>query len=244
MPRAHDEVARVETRRLTRRYGRQRALQDVSFACGGGEAVALVGPNGAGKSTLLTLLSTLARPTSGDVLYDGRPAAAWGPALRGRLGVLGHDVSLYPELTARENLTFFGRLFGARDIERRVHDALRAAGLSHRADTPAGTFSRGMRQRLAIERALLHDPDILLFDEPFTGLDEPASEALIARLTAARDTGACIVFSSHDFEHAERVATRVARLDGGRLTWLDTGAGALRDRYRAAEMAQQSEAAR
>lgn len=222
---------RVETRGLSRRYGRQRALVDVSLACDGGDAVALVGPNGAGKSTLLGILSTLARPTAGDVLFDGRTAGAWGPALRKRLGVLGHDVALYPELSARENLTFFARLFGVGDVTGAVAAALRLSGLDARADTPVSTFSRGMRQRLAIERALLHAPDILLFDEPFTGLDESAAEALIARLTRARDGGAAIVFSSHDFEYAERLATRVAVLDHGRLSWL-TGQGPLRERYR------------
>ncbi len=219
---------------MSRRFGRTRALHDVSLTCGPGEALALVGPNGAGKSTLLTLLSTLGRPTSGAILFDGRSAAAWGPALRARFGVLGHDVSLYPELSARENLTFFGRLFGAPDLGSRVQHALASAGLEKRADAPVATFSRGMRQRLAIERALLHGPDILLFDEPFTGLDESASESLIARLAGARDAGACILFSSHDFEHAERIATRVARLDAGRLSWL-SGSGPLRDRYRQAE---------
>lgn len=204
---------------------------DVSLTCDGGEAIALVGANGAGKSTLLGLLSTLARPTAGEILYDGRPAGAWGPALRRRLGVLGHDVSLYPELSARENLLFFGRLFGIADVTAAVTRALRLSGLEPRADTPVGTFSRGMRQRLAIERALLHAPDILLLDEPFTGLDESAAEALVARLVLARDAGAAIVFSSHDFEHAERVATRVALLDAGRLSWLE-GQGPLRDRYR------------
>ena len=222
---------RVETRGLSRRYGRQRALVDVSLTCGGGDAVALVGPNGAGKSTLLALLSTLARPTAGEVLFDGRAAGAWGPALRKRLGVLGHDVALYPELSARENLTFFARLFGVAGVPAAVADALHRAGLEARADTPVATFSRGMRQRLAIERALLHAPDILLFDEPFTGLDESAAEALIARLAAARDAGAAILFSSHDFEYAERLATHVAALESGRLSWL-TGPGPLRERYR------------
>ena len=230
-----ERAPRIETRAVSRRYGRQRALLDVSLACDGGEALALVGPNGAGKSTLLALLSTLARPTSGEILFDGRPAADGGTALRRRLGVLGHDVSLYPELTARENLMFFARLFGAADVAGSVTNALAHAGLAARAGDPVATFSRGMRQRLAIERALLHAPDVLLFDEPFTGLDESAAEALIARLTAARDAGCAVIFSSHDFEHAERVATRVAMLTAGRLQWLD-GAGPLRARYRAASI--------
>ncbi|MDQ3170563.1 MAG: ABC transporter ATP-binding protein [Acidobacteriota bacterium] len=231
MPRVN-RPTRVETRALSRRYGRQRALLDVSLTCDGGEALALVGPNGAGKSTLLALLSTLARPTSGEILFDGRPAAGGGAAVRRRIGVLGHDVSLYPELSARENLTFFGRLFDVDGVADRVAAALAQAGLAARADDPVGTFSRGMRQRLAIERALLHAPDVLLFDEPFTGLDESAAEALVDRLTAARAAGCAVIFSSHDFEHAERVATRVAMLTAGRLRWID-GAGPLRARYRA-----------
>lgn len=226
---------RVEARDVSRRYGRRRALASVSLTCDGGEAIALVGPNGAGKSTLLTLLSTLGRPTSGAVLFDGRPAATWGLAVRRRLGVLGHDVGLYPELTARENLTFVARLFRLADARARVDAALARAGLSARADDPVSAFSRGMRQRLAIERALLHDPDILLFDEPFTGLDESASESLVARLTGAREAGCAILFSSHDFESAERIATRAALLDAGRLAWLD-GAGPLRGRYRDARV--------
>jgi ABC-type multidrug transport system ATPase subunit len=226
-------MTRVEARGVSRRYGRQRALMDVSLTCDGGEALALVGPNGAGKSTLLSLLSTLTRATSGEITYDGRPASGWGVALRARLGVLSHEVSLYPELSARENLVFFGKLFGASELADRVRQALRASGLEARADTPVGTFSRGMRQRLAIERALLHGPDILLFDEPFTGLDEASAESLVARLATARSAGAAVIFSSHDFEHAERVATRVALLDEGRLSSLD-GGGPLRARYRAA----------
>ena len=228
-----ERPARVETRALSRRFGRRRALADVSLTCGAGEAIAIVGPNGAGKSTLLTLLSTLGRPTSGEIFYDGHPARAGGLALRRRLGVLGHDVSLYPELTARENLTFFGKLFGLAGLDARVLEALSRAGLETRADDPVSAFSRGMRQKLAIERALLHAPDVLLFDEPFTGLDEAAAEALVDRLTGARDAGCAILFSSHDFEHAERVATRVAMLTAGRLTWL-AGSGPLRARYRLA----------
>lgn len=224
---------RVETRGLSRRYGRTRALAGVSLTCDRGECLALVGPNGAGKSTLLALLSTLARPTAGEILFDGAPASAGGAALRRRLGVLGHDVSLYPELSARENLLFFGRLFGVADVDGRVEAALEAAGLGVRADDAVLTFSRGMRQRLAIERALLHAPDVLLFDEPFTGLDEAAAEALIARLDQARAAGGAVIFSSHDFEHAERIATRVALLQAGQLQWLEPGPG-LRARYRGA----------
>lgn len=224
---------RVETRGLSRRFGRRRALVDVSLTCNGGEAIAIVGPNGAGKSTLLMLLATLGRATSGEILYDGRPTTDNALALRRRLGVLGHDVALYPELTARENLLFFGRLFGAADLVTLVDAALERAGLSERADDVVSAFSRGMRQRLAIERALLHAPDVLLFDEPFTGLDEAASESLVSRLNGAREAGCAIFFSSHDFEHAERIATRVAMLNAGRLTWLEPGPG-LRGRYRSA----------
>jgi len=224
---------RIETRAVSRRYGRTRALFDVSLSCHAGEALALVGPNGAGKSTLLTLLSTLARPTSGDILYDGRSSAAWGAALRRRFGVLGHDVSLYPELTARENLEFFGRLYALSDLPRRIDAALERAGLRPRADDVVAGFSRGMRQRLAVERALLHEPRLVLFDEPFTGLDDDARQMLLARLRALRETGAIVLIATHDFGTVDEILDRAALLRDGRLVSLTAGGRSLTDPYRA-----------
>src|SRR5690606_16406698 len=148
------------------------------------------GPNGAGKSTLLGVLATLVRPSSGNVLYGERTAAEWGDRLRGRLGVLGHDLFLYADLTARENLEFFGHLYGVPDLTTRVAASLAAARLTERADDRVAGFSRGLRQRLALERALLHRPRLVLLDEPFTGLDDESARVLIERLRGLRHEGA------------------------------------------------------
>jgi heme exporter protein A len=172
---------------VTRNFGRRRALNRVSLQCGAGEIVALLGPNGAGKSTLLSIASTLLEPTSGTVRYGDVTAREAGAALRARIGVLGHDLYIYPELSAAENLQFFGRVYGLPDVPARVEAALGRAELAHRRDDAVGGYSRGMRQRLALERALLHDPRLVLLDEPFTGLDDAATSALRRRLAGLRD---------------------------------------------------------
>ena len=165
----------LSTRELSRNYGRRRALSRVSMECRGGEIVGLLGPNGAGKSTLLSILATLTAASSGDVRYGGRTATELGPHLRARIGMLSHDLHLYPELTARENLIFFARLYGVADAARKASAALDRASLGDRANDVVHGFTRGMRQRLALERALLHAPKLLLFDEPFTGLDDAST---------------------------------------------------------------------
>jgi heme exporter protein A len=218
---------------VSKSFGRRRALARVTLECRAGEVVGLLGPNGAGKSTLLAIASTLMTPTSGQVWYGAVNAAAGGGPLRGRIGVLAHDLHLYPELTARENLEFFARLYGLRDVPRLVSVALARAGLSERAtDTVAG-FSRGMRQRLAVERALLHAPRLVLFDEPFTGLDDDAREAMLARLRELRDEGCLVLVATHDFGTVDPVLDRAAILRDGRLVAIESGARALRDAYKA-----------
>ena len=158
---------------VTRNFGRRRVLNKVSLRCDAGEIVALLGANGAGKSTLLSIAATLLAPSAGRVQY-GDASPDTGAALRSRIGVLGHDLFIYPELSAFENLAFFARAYGVGDVDRTVRAALERAGLEAR-DDPAGRFSRGMRQRLALERALLHEPRLVLLDEPFTGLDDGAT---------------------------------------------------------------------
>ena len=217
---------------VTRNFGRRRALNRVSLTCRAGQVVALLGANGAGKSTLLSIAATLLEPSEGRVLYGDQDASAAGTALRARIGVLGHDLYLYPELSAAENLTFFGRLYGVPDITRAVAASLRMAALSDRADDPVGSFSRGMRQRLALERALLHAPRLLLLDEPFTGLDEGSSIALRERLVAAREGGAIVLVTTHDLEAVEAIVDAAFVLVRGRAEPLREGAGSLRDRYR------------
>lgn len=216
---------------VTRNYGRRRALNRVSLRCQAGHVVALLGANGAGKSTLLSIAATLLDPSDGRVLYGDRTAADGGAALRGRIGVLGHDLYLYPELTAAENLAFFGRLYGVNDIDRAVAQALDSAVLAERANDPVASFSRGMRQRLALERALIHAPRLLLLDEPFTGLDDVSSLALRQRLAAVRDGGAIVIVTTHDLEAIDAIVDDAYVLVRGRAERLQ-GVGSLRDRYR------------
>jgi heme exporter protein A len=217
-----------------RHFGRRRALSKISFDCRTGEIVGLLGPNGAGKSTLLAILATLLAPSTGQVTYGGHTAREAGAALRGRLGMLGHDLFLYPELTARENLLFFARIYGVRDADARVTAALEEANLADRADDQVLGFSRGMRQRLALERALVHAPRLLLLDEPFTGLDQSSSAALVARLRGLCQAGCLIIVATHDLEVAEGLLTRALYLRNGRLVRTEEGSDDLRERYVAA----------
>jgi heme exporter protein A len=217
---------------VSRTFGRRRALNRVSFQCRAGEIVALLGPNGAGKSTLLSIAATLLEPTSGTVLYGDHSTKAGGPRLRSRIGLLGHDLYVYPELSAAENLLFFGRLYGVPDLPARVDAALERSGLAQRRHDPVAGFSRGLRQRLALERALLHDPRLVLLDEPFTGLDDAATAALAHRLDAVRSSGAIVLVTTHDLETIEPMIDRALILQNGRLGPVEPGAGSLRDRYR------------
>jgi heme exporter protein A len=202
---------------VTRTFGRRRALNRVSFAAGAGTITALLGHNGAGKSTLLSIAATLIQPTSGRVEYGAGNAATGGAALRARIGLLGHDLYLYAELTAAENLRFFAKVYALDAVERRVEAALDRAGLTDRRDDVVAGFSRGMRQKLALERALIHEPRLLLLDEPFTGLDEAAREALRARLRAAREAGAIVILTTHDTAAIERLTDTTVSLVDGRI---------------------------
>ncbi len=223
----------VDIRDVSRYYGRRRALSHVSLVCRRHEVLGLLGPNGAGKSTLLSVLATLITPSAGEVRYGVHRALEAGPRLRARLGLLAHDLHLYPELTARENLDFFARLYGVSDVRSCVQHALERAGLLERADDLVTSFSRGMRQRLALERALLHDPRLLLLDEPFTGLDDASAAALVARLKELRANGRIVVLATHDLDVAEGLLDRAAVLREGRLLTVDESQGPLRERYRA-----------
>jgi ABC-type multidrug transport system ATPase subunit len=215
---------------VSRHFGRRRAISRLSLTVRSGDIVGLVGPNGAGKSTLIGLLATLVAPTSGEVRFGGRPARALGTGLRRRLGLLAHELHLYPELSARQNLMFFGQLYGVG--EQRVRAGLTRAGLEDRADEDVAGFSRGMRQRLALERALLHDPRLVLLDEPFTGLDDRAVAIVSDRARELAAGGAMVVLATHDLDLADGLVTRVAIVRDGRLLADEPASAGLRARYR------------
>jgi ABC-type multidrug transport system ATPase subunit len=216
---------------VSRHFGRRRALSKINLTARAGDILGLLGPNGAGKSTLISVLATLATPTSGEVLYGEQTASRLGPALRRQLGLLAHELFLYPELSARQNLSFFAELYGldARDV---VDAALERAGLADRADEEVIGFSRGMRQRLAVERALLHRPRLALFDEPFTGLDDRAVTTVSDRLRALAADGAIVIVATHDLDLADGLVTRIALVKDGRLLADEPAVTGLRTRYR------------
>lgn len=224
---------RIAVRGVSRRYGRRRALSRVAFDCSAGQIVGLLGPNGAGKSTLLSVLATLVTPSAGTVRYGAVTAGEAGAVLRARIGFLSHDLQLYPELSARENLEFFAGLHGLDDPRRAAADALVRAGLDDRAADVVEGFSRGMRQRLALERALLHDPRLVLFDEPFTGLDEASCGRLVGRLRGMRAERRIVLLATHDLDIVDGLLDQALLLRAGRLRPL-RGEGTLRERYRAA----------
>jgi len=220
----------VLARGLTKMYGALPALESLDLAIQPGEFVLLLGPNGAGKSTLLRLCATLIRPTGGSLHLLGDPlSAASLPGLRRRIGLLSHQSFLYDHLTGMENLLFYGRLFGLQRPAVEARAALETVGLVRRADDLVRTYSRGMLQRLAIARALLHQPDLVLLDEPFTGLDRASSDSLRERLTALRSAGRTCLIATHDFAAVAGLADRLIILADGRLA-ADRPAGGLQAR--------------
>ena len=220
----------VTARDVSRTFGRRRALHKVSFTAARGQIVGVLGPNGAGKSTLLGVLSTLLSATSGTVAY-GDTGQADAAALRARIGVLGHDLFLYPELTARENLLFFAGLYGVAGVAAHVAAALETAGLTARADDLASAYSRGMRQRLALERALIHQPRLVLLDEPFTGLDDASASAFVARLRGLRADGRIVILATHDLDLADGLLDQALFLRDGRVVHAASSPARLRVTY-------------
>jgi heme exporter protein A len=206
-------LAALELRALTRRYGERLALAELSFTLEAGQTLAVLGPNGAGKTTLLRLLATLLRPHSGEIRVLGHslPQESW--AVRGRIGLLGHEPLLYRELTARENLAFHAGLHGVE--AGRAEQLLATVGMERRADEPLRTLSRGMVQRVAVCRALLHDPELLLLDEPRANLDPAASE--LVEPLIGRGSGRTRVIVSHDPAGALAEADLVLGLVRGRV---------------------------
>lgn len=205
----------IEIAGLTKAYGTRLALRDVTFRVREGEVVAVMGANGAGKTTLLRCIASTVRPTSGEILCFG--ADMRDPSQRGLLGIVGHESRLYANLTLRENLRFAARMHSVPDADHRAADWLRDFGLEYHRDRMPRQVSRGMRQRVSLARACIHDPRILLLDEPFTGLDAEGRESLSELFHNLRQRRRTLCFATHDRFAAEALADRILVMKAGRL---------------------------
>lgn len=205
----------ITVKKLVKRFGLKTVLRGVDFEVQPGEFVALLGPNGAGKTTFLRILASLSRPSLGAVNIAGYSLPGQAAQVRARLGVVSHLPLLYGDLTADENLRFYARMYNIPNYEPRITEVLQMVGLETRRRDLVRTYSRGMQQRLAIGRAVLHDPDVVLFDEPYTGLDQDASTMLDEVLQTVAAKGRTVVMTSHDLARAEDLATRFDILSRG-----------------------------
>ena len=205
----------ITVKKLVKRFGLKSVLKGLDFEVQPGEFVALLGPNGAGKTTFLRVLASLSRPSLGSVQVAGYRLPDEAAAVRARLGVVSHLPLLYGDLTAEENLRFYGRMYNISGLELRITEVLEMVGLENRRRDLVRTYSRGMQQRLAIGRAVLHDPDVVLFDEPYTGLDQDASSMLDEVLKTVAAKGRTVVMTSHDLARAEELGTRFDILSRG-----------------------------
>jgi len=207
----------VGARGLGKTVDRRIVLHDVNLRIRAGEYIAILGTNGAGKTTLLKLLATLTTPTTGQLQLFGNDAMRTPSAIRRRIGLIDHQLLLYRDLSAIENLEFYAGLYGLDEPTKRAEEMLHRFNLLDRADDPVKSFSRGMSQRLAIGRALLHDPDLILADEPFAGLDAPSSEFLENAFQQIVTAGKTVVLVNHDIEQTLRLVDRVIVLRGGTI---------------------------
>jgi ABC-type multidrug transport system ATPase subunit len=206
---------------LIKSFGSQYALRNISLSIKKGEFVTIFGPNGAGKTTLIKILATITKASSGNVTVGGFSLHKQAHEIRKLIGVIAHQTFLYEDLTADENLRFYGKLYDVANLDERIERIITDVGLKLRRKDRVRTFSRGMQQRLAIARAMLHDPSILFLDEPYTGLDQHAAEMLSGWLKELRTSDRTTLMVTHDLERGIDMADRVAILTQGRLV-LDT----------------------
>ena len=207
----------IQATGLTKIYGTRYALRGVNLKAERGEILGVFGPNGAGKSTLVRILAGQAKPTSGSVTICGHPLSSEAAQARACTGVVGHQTYLYDDLTAVENLRFFARMFGLRYNQQTLLERLARVGLRGREHEPVRHFSRGMQQRLALARATLHDPEVLILDEPYTGLDQQATILLDELVQDFSRGGGTVLLVTHDVEHGLNIADRVLLLVSGRV---------------------------
>jgi heme exporter protein A len=215
---------KIQFNEVEKRYGMRLALRGVTFTVGAGECVALVGHNGSGKTTLLKIAAQLTRPTRGKITFFSGETPLSPEEVKSRVGMVAHHTLLYEELTAEENLTFFAKLLGIASPTEKARQALAPVGLAERGADRVRTFSRGMRQRLSIARALLASPELLFLDEPGTGLDPEGQHWLAATIRRLRDAGCTILMSTHGRNETQSAVTRAIRLDAGKITH-DSGTG-------------------
>jgi ABC-2 type transport system ATP-binding protein len=215
---------------IAKSYGDVRALTGVTCTIAEGELFGLLGPNGAGKSTLMAILSCLSEPSSGQALLDGRKLQTRDLEIRRRIGLVPQDLAIYNELTARENLRFFGELYGVREplLTQRVAETLASIGLADRADQRAEVFSGGMKRRLNLGAALIHHPSLILLDEPTVGVDPQSRNHIFEEVRRLNQAGATIVYTTHYMEEVEALCTRIAILDHGNLIACDSLDGLLK----------------
>ncbi|MGA9348141.1 MAG: heme ABC exporter ATP-binding protein CcmA [Anaerolineae bacterium] len=209
----------IEVRGLVKSFGSKVALGGVDLDVAEGEFLTLVGPNGAGKTTLIRVLATLTRPTKGSVRIAGCDLVKQGTEVRQRIGLASHQTLLYEDLSAEENLRFYGRMYEVPELEERITALLQRVGLDHRRHDLVRTFSHGMQQRLSIARALLHDPTLLLLDEPYTGLDQQAMEVLREVLVALVGRSRTVLMTTHNLEQGLELCDRAAILVNGHIVY-------------------------
>jgi ABC-type multidrug transport system ATPase subunit len=205
----------IQTVALGKTLDDRPVIKGIDLSIAAGEYVVILGVNGAGKTTLLKMLATLTPPTSGSIRLFGLSLPKQSSAARARLGLIGHQSMLYRDLTARENLELFARLYGVAHPSQRAKELLEIVGLATRADDLVKTFSRGMTQRVSIARALVHEPDLILADEPFAGLDVPGADAVERLLDDLHRSGKTIVMVNHDVPQSLRLSDRIIVLGGG-----------------------------
>jgi ABC-2 type transport system ATP-binding protein len=217
----------LEARGLRKAFGARVAVDGVSVMVERGRVLALLGPNGAGKTTTVAMLAGLVRPEGGQVLVDGRPIGGDTDPARRRIGLVPQDLALYDELNARDNLRFFGALYGLRGpvLEGTIASALELVGLGDRARDRVAAYSGGMKRRLNLAAGLLHDPDVLLLDEPTVGVDPQSRNAIFDNLEQLKRRGKALLYTTHYMEEAERLADRIVIVDHGRVIADDTLAG-------------------